>query len=134
MAIPEAELTYTASRASGPGGQHVNTADTRIQLRWNLRRTAALTEEQKRRVLRVLASRLTEDGDLLLACATHRSQRRNRDEVSERLAELVRDALVPPRPRKRTRPSRAVKARRREAKRRRSQVKRSRRRSYENDD
>lgn len=126
VTIPAAELEYTASRASGPGGQHVNTADTRVQLRWNIPASQALSEAQRQRLLTALAKRLTEGGDLLLACATHRSQRRNRDEVAARLAELVRRALVPPRPRKPTRPTAASRVKRLEGKKRRSLVKRSR--------
>lgn len=126
VTIPAAELEFTASRASGPGGQHVNTADTRVQLRWNIPASQALSEAQRQRLLTTLASRLTEGGDLLLACATHRSQRRNRDEVAARLAELVRRALVPPRPRKPTRPTAASRVKRLEGKKRRSLVKRSR--------
>lgn len=129
VTIPGAELEFTASRASGPGGQHVNTSDTRVQLRWNVPASAALTETQRQRVMAALASRLTEDGDLLLACATHRSQRRNRDEVAARLADLVRRALEPPRPRKPTRPTAASRLKRLEGKKRRGQVKRSRGRS-----
>ena len=126
VTIPVAELVYTASRSSGPGGQHVNTADTRIQLRWNLRGTAALTEAQLERVRRALAPRLTEAGEILLASDKHRSQRRNREEVTQRLAALVREALVPPRPRRATKPTRASKERRLDDKKRRSQVKKGR--------
>lgn len=129
VTIPAVELEFTASRASGPGGQHVNTSDTRVQLRWNVPASAALSETQRQRLLAVLGPRLTEDGDLLLACATHRSQRRNRDEVAARLADLVRRALVPPRPRKPTRPTAASRLKRLEGKKRRGEVKRSRGRS-----
>lgn len=134
VTIPAAELEFTASRASGPGGQHVNTSDTRVQLRWNVAASQALGEVQRQRVMAALASRLTEGGDLLLACATHRSQRRNRDEVAERLAELVRRALVPPRPRKPTRPTAASRQKRLEGKKRRGEVKRARGRSGPGDD
>lgn len=126
VTIPAAELEFTASRASGPGGQHVNTADTRVQLRWNVVASHALGEVQRQRVMAALASRLTDGGDLLLACATHRSQRRNREEVAARLAELVRRALVPPRPRKPTRPTAASRVKRLDGKKRRSAVKRAR--------
>ena len=111
VTIPAAELEFTASRAS-----------------------QALGEVQRQRVMAALASRLTEGGDLLLACATHRSQRRNRDEVAERLAELVRRALVPPRPRKPTRPTAASRQKRLEGKKRRGEVKRARGRSGPGDD
>jgi ribosome-associated protein len=126
VTIPAAELEYAASRSSGPGGQHVNTADTRIQLRWNVAGTRALTDAQRARVLRALAGRLTAGGDLLLASDAHRSQRRNRDEVRRRLAQLVREALTPPRPRKRTRPTEASRRKRLESKRQRAEVKRRR--------
>jgi len=126
VTIPAAELAYTASRSSGPGGQHVNTTDTRIQLRWNLEQTTALTDFQRDRVRRALASRLTEAGEVLLASDKHRSQRRNREEVTQRLAALVREALVPPKPRRKTKPTRASKERRLDDKKRRSQVKKGR--------
>jgi ribosome-associated protein len=134
VTIPAAELEFTASRASGPGGQHVNTSDTRVQLRWNVLSSVALGEVQRQRVLAALASRLTTGGDLILACATHRSQRRNRDEVADRLAELVRRALVPPRPRKPTRPTAASCQRRLEGKKHRSDIKRGRGRGGSNDE
>lgn len=126
VTIPGAELEYTTSRASGPGGQHVNTTDTRVQLRWNVVATTALGEVQRQRVLTALAARLTADGDLLLACATHRSQRRNREEAALRLADLVRRALVPPRPRRPTRPTASSRQKRLEGKRRHGAVKRAR--------
>jgi ribosome-associated protein len=132
--IPLSELVFTASRSSGPGGQHVNTTDTRIQVRWNVPRSAALNEPQKALVTKNLASRLTEDGDLILACDTHRSQRRNREEVLRRLAALVREALVPPKPRKKTKPTVASREKRLKEKRRRSRTKKDRGKKYEDED
>ena len=126
LTIPAGELEITASRSSGPGGQHVNKADTRIQVRWNVTGSAVLSDTQRGRLQRNLASRLTEQGDLLLACDTHRSQRRNREEALQRLAALVREALIPPKPRKKTRPSRAAAEKRLQEKKHRGQVKRSR--------
>ncbi len=126
VTIPAAELEFTATRASGPGGQHVNTSDTRVQLRWNVVASVALGEVPRQRVLAALASRLTTEGDLILACDTHRSQRRNRDEVAQRLAALVRQALVPPKPRRATRPTRASKEKRLDEKKQRAAVKRTR--------
>ena len=134
VTIPGGELEHTASRASGPGGQHVNTADTRIQLRWNVTGTRALTAAQKTRVQRALASRLTAAGDLILASDAHRSQRRNREEVRRRLAQLVREALVPPKTRKRTHPTAAARQRRLDRKRRRSSLKRERSRRHDHED
>lgn len=127
VTLPAGELEFTTSRSSGPGGQHVNTADTRIQVRWNLEASGALTDVQKDRVRQALASRLTTDGDLILASDAHRSQRRNREEVTLRLAELLRQALRPRRPRKKTKPTRASRERRLQEKKRRSQLKKQRR-------
>ena len=121
------ELEFTASRSSGPGGQHVNTADTRIQVRWNLEASAAFGPIQKERLRRALASRLTADGDLILASDAHRSQRRNREEVVQRLAALLREAVRPPKPRRATKPTRASRERRLQDKKRRSQLKKDRR-------
>jgi len=127
LIIPANELTVTVSRASGPGGQHVNTSDTRVQLRWNVVASEALSGAQRARLLEKLASRLTADGDLVLACDTHRSQRRNREEVRARLADQVRQALARPKPRRRTSVPRAARQKRLEQKKQRGQVKRARR-------
>jgi ribosome-associated protein len=125
--VPAHELEYRASRAGGPGGQHVNTSSTRIELVWNVAASAALDEEQRGLVVKRLAHRLDSEGRLRLVAAGSRSQLRNREAATERLQRLVADALVPPRPRKRTKPTAAAKARRLETKRRRSALKRSRR-------
>lgn len=132
--IPLSELVYTASRSSGPGGQHVNTTDTRIQVRWNVKESSALYEDERALVLKNLATRLTESGDLILAADTHRSQRRNREEVTQRLATLVREALIPPKPRKKTKPTRAAKERRLEDKRKKSRTKQDRGRKFDGGD
>ena len=132
--IPLSELVYTASRSSGPGGQHVNTSDTRIQLRWNVKESVALDETERALVLKVLASRLTEAGDLILASDSHRSQRRNREDVTQRLATLVREALIPPKPRKKTKPSRASKERRLDEKRKKSRTKKDRGKKFDGAD
>jgi ribosome-associated protein len=132
--IPLSELVYTASRSSGPGGQHVNTSDTRIQLRWNVKESVALDDVERTLVLKALASRLTEAGDLILASDSHRSQRRNREEVTQRLAALVREALIPPKPRKKTKPSRASKERRLDEKRKKSQTKQGRGKKFDGSD
>lgn len=126
LTIPAQELEITASRSSGPGGQHVNKTDTRIQVRWNLIESGCLNDLQRGRLKRNLATRMTESGDLLIACDTNRSQRRNREEALQRLAALVRDALIPPKPRKKTRPSRASREKRLQEKKQRSQIKKGR--------
>ena len=132
--IPLSELVYTASRSSGPGGQHVNKADTRIQLRWNVKESVALDDADRALVLKVLASRLTEAGDLILACDSHRSQRRNREDVTQRLVTIVREALIPPKPRKKSKPSRASKEKRLDEKRKKSQTKKDRGKKYDGND
>ncbi len=126
VTIPLTEISYTASRSSGPGGQHVNKADTRIQLRWNVRTSVALDDSDRTLLGQKLARRLTGTGDLVLACDTFRSQRRNREEVTERLVEIIQQALQQPKKRKPSRPTRAAKEKRRQQKQRRSKIKKSR--------
>ena len=126
LSLPLAELEYRASRSGGPGGQHVNTSSTRVELWWDVAGSSALTEEQRARLLARLATRLDSIGRLRLVSSGSRSQLRNREEVTERLRDLVAAALRVPKARKRTRPSRAAKAARLEAKRRRSAIKRER--------
>jgi ribosome-associated protein len=127
LSIPLRELRFSASRSSGPGGQHVNTTDTRVELRWNLRTSTALSETQRARLLQVLDRRLTRQGELILTCDQHRSQHRNHQEVLARLGALVARALAPRRPRVSTRPSAAARERRLRAKRARAELKRQRR-------
>jgi ribosome-associated protein len=103
VVIPEDELTVSASRAGGPGGQHVNKADTRITVRWNIHSTHALNEWQKERVLKVLEAQLTRDGDLVIHNSSSRSQQQNKKAAFEVLAEKVRRALYVPKRRMRTR-------------------------------
>ena len=133
LRIPRAELEYRASRSGGPGGQHVNTSSTRIEVWWDVAGSAALDEAQRERLLARLATRLDGAGRLRLVSGATRSQLKNRAEVTERLAEVVARALHVPRPRKKTKPSRAAKAARLEAKRRRSSLKESRRRGARED-
>jgi ribosome-associated protein len=128
LRLPLAELDYRASRSGGPGGQHVNTSSTRVEVWWDVARSPSLTDEQRARLLARLAPRLDTGGRLRVVSAATRSQLRNREEVTRRLGEIVAAALVVPKRRKPTRPSRAAKAARLEAKRRRSVTKRERRR------
>ena len=121
------ELDYRATRSGGPGGQHVNTSSTRIELWWDIGASPALTDEQRTRLLARLATRLDGEGRLRIVASESRSQLRNREAATERLREVVAAALAVPKPRKRTKPSRAAKAARLEAKRRRSATKRERR-------
>jgi len=127
LVVPAGELVERFSHASGPGGQGVNTADSRVQLSLNLATTTALNDKQRERALSVLEDRLS--GTVLtITAAEHRSQRRNRAAARERLAEVLRAALVPPIPRRPTKPTRGSKLRRLDAKKRRSEAKARRRR------
>ena len=128
LVLPLAELDDRATRSGGPGGQHVNTSSTRIEVWWDVGSSPALTEEQRTRLLARLSSRLDSDGRLRVVASESRSQLRNREAATERLRELVATALEVRKPRKRTKPSRAARAARLEAKRRRSALKRDRRR------
>ncbi len=128
LQIPLAELSFSASRSGGPGGQHVNTSSTRIELWWNLRASPSLSAEQRALVETKLASRLTEDGMLRIVAATSRSQAQNKAATIERFRELLGRALVVPKRRRPTKPSRGVKERRLADKRKQSDRKRERRR------
>jgi ribosome-associated protein len=126
VVIPEAELGWRFSRSSGPGGQSVNTADSRVELIFDLAATSALGEPLKNRALERLSSRLV-DGVLTIAASEHRSQWRNREAARARLASLLRDAIAsPPRQRRPTRPSKGAVRRRLDDKKRRGETKRLR--------
>jgi len=127
LRIPAEELGWRFSRASGPGGQGVNTTDSRVELSWDAASSAALTDVQRERALERLGPRLVA-GVLTVVASEHRSQLRNREAALARLAALVREAVAPPGPARRpTRPSRSARRRRLEDKRRRGDVKRLRR-------
>jgi ribosome-associated protein len=126
LTIPRAELTERFSRSSGPGGQGVNTTDSRVELSWDVSRSAVLSDTQRGRVVERLADRLV-DGVLTVVASEHREQRRNRDAAARRLVSLVADALAPPpRTRRPTRATRGSQERRLTAKKQRSATKRLR--------
>jgi len=126
VVIPAHELSWRFSRSGGPGGQSVNTADSRVELSWDVASSGGLSPMMRERALARLGSRLV-DGVLTVTASEHRSQLRNREAALTRLAEAVRAATAPPKaPRQRTRPTRAAKERRLAEKRRRSDVKRLR--------
>ena len=106
LRIPRDELSFRASKSGGPGGQHVNTSSTRIELLWSVRNSRALSDDQRARLKSKLDTRLDGDGVLRIVASEHRSQARNRDEAEDRLATLVRRALLVPRVRRPTRPTR----------------------------
>ncbi|CAN5627567.1 alternative ribosome rescue aminoacyl-tRNA hydrolase ArfB [soil metagenome] len=124
--IPRAELSFRASRAGGPGGQHVNTSSTRVELVWSVESSPSLSEAQRARIQDKLANRINAAGELLLAEGGSRSQHQNREAVVERLRDLLSEALHIPKPRRKTRPTRASKERRLQTKKRRSEVKKMR--------
>lgn len=124
--IPRAELTYRATRSGGPGGQHVNTSSSRVELAWDVGASPSLTDEQRALIQAKLANRINSEGVLLLTGSESRSQHQNREAVTARFVELVARALVVPRARKKTRPSRAAKEARLQEKKKRSATKKMR--------
>jgi len=124
--VPTAELEIRATRAGGPGGQHVNKASTRIEVVWDVRASPSLSDDRRARLLAKLDPRLDGRGRLRVVSDASRSQRRNLETAVKRLREIVHNALLVPKPRKRTRPSKVAVERRLESKRRRSTRKRDR--------
>jgi ribosome-associated protein len=112
LVVPDADLTFSAIRSPGPGGQNVNKVASAVQMRFDLGNTQALDAAVKQRIRARAGHRLNEDGTLLFVARAHRSQERNRADALERLRQLILESLQPPRPRKATRPTRASKERR----------------------
>lgn len=127
ITIPRDELEMRVSRSGGPGGQHVNTSSTRVEVRWNPLESRVLSEAEKERLREKLGPRLDTDGVLRVVARDYRSQHRNREAAESRLAETVRAALVIPKPRRATKPSRASREARLEDKKRASRRKEERR-------
>jgi ribosome-associated protein len=127
LVIPASELAFKTSRSGGPGGQHVNTADTRVELSFDVAHSSALGPRQRARLLERLAHRLDSRGILHLSSSRYRSQGANRKEVLRRLQRLLREALRRRAPRIATQPTRASRVRRMEEKQRRARRKRDRR-------
>lgn len=127
VVVPLGELSWRFSRSSGPGGQGVNTTDSRVELVFDVTASSAMTPAQKQRVLERLGGRVVA-GTVTVTASEHRSQLRNRDAAAARLAQLLREALAPPaRARRPTRPTLGSQRRRLDAKTQRGQVKRMRR-------
>ena len=131
LRLPRAELEFRASRSGGPGGQHVNTSSTRVELLWNVRDSAALDDAQRAILLEKLASRIDGQGMVRVVASDSRSQRQNRERAEERLAALLREALVVRKKRRPTKPSRASKEERLTQKKKRGERKRNRRGGYD---
>ena len=124
--VPDADLSWRFSRSSGPGGQHVNTTDSRVELSYDVARALSMPEHLRARALARLAGKLV-DGAVTVSSSEQRSQLQNRATAAEKLGQLLREAVAPPAPPRRpTRPTRGSKERRLEAKRQRSQLKRQR--------
>lgn len=127
VAIPRSELDVRVSRSSGAGGQHVNKTSSRVEIFWNVVGSRAVSDEQRTLLLHKLKSRLTTDGNVRVVASDMRSQSRNRELAEERLVEMIRRALIIPKKRRPTKPSRAAKEARLEEKKRLSNKKRERR-------
>lgn len=127
VVIADSDLSFAFVRASGPGGQNVNKVSSAVQLRFDLARCETLSEAVKGRLRALAGRRVTDDGALLIIARNQRSQEHNRREALERLADLIRRALVPPKARKATKPTRASRERRLEQKSRQQQAKQRRR-------
>src|ERR1035437_1551846 len=112
LSIPRSELVVRASRSGGPGGQHVNTSSTRVEVLWNVRTSSVLFDDQRTRLLEALRTRLTAAGDLRVVASDTRSQRQNRALAEKRLAEIVRRGLIVKKTRRLTRPTRSAVERR----------------------
>ena len=127
LTIPDGELSWRFSRSSGPGGQSVNTTDSRVELVWDLGRTSVLSVSQKALALQQLRGRII-GGVITVSASQYKSQHRNREDAKVRLETLVTHAIVPPKPRRPTKPSKAARQRRIDTKKQRGVTKRLRQR------
>ena len=134
LSIPENELEESFVRSSGPGGQNVNKVATAVQLRFDVDGSSSLSADVKARLVKLAGSRMTDEGVLVIDAHRYRTQEKNREDARERLAILIRRALHKPARRKATRPSRAARQRRLDAKKKHGQLKSARRKNYRLDE
>ena len=125
--IPENEIEFEFTRASGPGGQHVNRVQTAVKLRFDIRHSTILPESVKQRLSKLAGNKVTNEGILVIEARNHRTQARNKAEALERLQELINRAAIRPKKRRATKPSKAARERRLKSKKARSDIKRQRR-------
>jgi ribosome-associated protein len=130
LSLPESELVERFLRADGPGGQHVNRTESAVELRFDAARSPSLPDAVRERLLARRDRRLTDDGVLVIQARRFRDQARNRDDARERLAEIIRAVLVPPKQRVATKPTRASKERRLAGKQQRGKIKQARSRDW----
>ena len=126
FSLDESELEFRATTAQGPGGQHVNRSQTRVELLWNVRESASVSDRQRARILSELSTRISRDGVLRVSSQKHRSQARNREATVERLVELLEAALHEDPPRRATKPSKTAKKKRVDEKKKQGEKKRMR--------